>query len=119
MSTENHVLYKIYTRVEWRTDGPLPITQLDQRSGFVHLSSSSQIDRTLELYFTEVEHVIVGFNRSDLGEQLVYETVPTREVRMPHFYGDLRREWICSVTKSWSSLETKKAKIQKDAEQKE
>ena len=107
MTTEDHVLYKIYTRMEWRTEGPLPITQLDQRSGFVHLSTSSQINGTLELYFHNVEHVIVGFNRSDLGEELVFETVPTRAMRMPHFYGDLRREWVCSVSKSWSMLETK------------
>ena len=72
MTTEDHVLYKIYTRMEWRTEGPLPITQLDQRSDLsISLRPPKLMAAPLNCIFHNVEHVIVGFNRSDLGEELV------------------------------------------------
>ena len=109
MTTNEQILYKIYTRIEWNTEGPLTVTLLDQRSGFVHLSSSAQIERTIELYFRQEDHVIVGFNRSALDDKLIFEQVASRESAMPHFYGLLKREWICSVSTSWSQLEINNA----------
>ena len=102
MTIDEQLLFKIYTRNEWNTEGPLTIPMLDQRSGFVHLSTAAQLERTIELYFIDEEYVIVGFNRSELDEQLVFEQVASRATPMLHFYGFLRREWICSVSTSWS-----------------
>ena len=45
------------------------VTELDQQDGFVHLSSATQLNMTLSLYFSNEEKVVlVEINESDIAE---------------------------------------------------
>ena len=54
-------IYKVLTLEEWsraQTSGVI-ITELDQKDGFIHLSTASQLNATLSLYFSKEESVVL------------------------------------------------------------
>ena len=98
--TANKV-YKVLTLEEWEEASKIGqiVTALDQQDGFVHLSSATQLNMTLSLYFSKEEKVILlQINESDIIEDLTYEYADKRGGEFAHFYGELSTD---KISQSW------------------
>ena len=98
--TANKV-YKVLTLEEWEEASKIGqiVTALDQRDGFVHLSSATQLNMTLSLYFSKEEKVILlQINESDIIVGLTYEHADKRGGEFAHFYGELSTD---KILQSW------------------
>jgi uncharacterized protein (DUF952 family) len=96
-------IYKVLTLEEWeraQTSGII-ITELDKKDGFIHLSSASQLNATLSLYFsTEESVVLLQIDNAKTHDQLKFEA-PTppgnRKSSFPHYYGDLNTNFVSKI----------------------
>ena len=98
--TANKV-YKVLTLGEWEEASKIGqiVTALDQQDGFVHLSSATQLNMTLSLYFLKEEKVILlQINEGDIIEGLAYEYADKRGGDFAHFYGELSTD---KISQSW------------------
>ena len=98
--TANKV-YKVLTLGEWEESSKIGqiVTALDQQDGFVHLSSATQLNMTLSLYFLKEEKVILlQMNEGDIIEGLTYEYADKRGGEFAHFYGELSTD---KISQSW------------------
>ena len=98
--TANKV-YKVLTLEEWEEASKIGqiVTALDQQDGFVHLSSATQLNMTLSLYFLKEERVILlQINEGDIIEGLTYEYADKRGGEFAHFYGELSTD---KILQSW------------------
>lgn len=98
--TANKV-YKVLTLEEWEEASKIGqiVTALDQQDGFVHLSSATQLNMTLSLYFLKEEKVILlQINEDDVIEGLTYEYADKRGGEFAHFYGELSTD---KISQSW------------------
>ena len=98
--TANKV-YKVLTLEEWEEASKIGqiVTALDQQDGFVHLSSATQLNMTLSLYFSKEEKVILlQINEGDIIEGLTYEYADKRGGEFAHFYGELSTD---KISQSW------------------
>lgn len=88
-TAETHV-YKLLTGADWRTASELGVTatELDQKDGYVHLSSRAQVSETARLYYTGAAGVrLLRFAVADLPP-LAWE--PSRGGQLfPHLYAPL------------------------------
>ncbi|KAL2802532.1 hypothetical protein BJX63DRAFT_437787 [Aspergillus granulosus] len=91
----------------------LPVSLIDQQSGFVHLSTSLQVPNTLKLFFKDEPLVYVlriPYHR--VAQDIVFEDVTGRrgprpdEGLFPHLYNDLKlgKEEVESMS-VWSNDE--------------
>lgn len=82
-------VYKVLTQQqfeEFKKRGSYPGTELDLRDGYIHLSSSTQVNGVLERYYQDVRPLyVLQFAEEHLGKGLVYETVRNDE-KFPHLY---------------------------------
>jgi uncharacterized protein (DUF952 family) len=97
-------VYKVLTLKEWdraKVSG-LIITKLDQEDGFTHLSTASQLNVTLFLYFANEERVmLLQLDQSSVCNNLQYECSAfpaSRKGLFPHFYGTLK---TTDVSQTW------------------
>ena len=98
--TANKV-YKVLTLEEWEDASKIGqiVTALDQQDGFVHLSSATQLNMTLSLYFLKEENVILlQINEGDIIDGLTYEYADKRGGEFAHFYGKLSTD---KISQSW------------------
>jgi uncharacterized protein (DUF952 family) len=94
-------VYKVLTIKEWEEASEMGqiATELDQQDGFVHLSSATQLNMTLSLYFSNEEKVVlVEINESDIAEGLSYEHAEKRGGDFAHYYGGLSTD---KISQSW------------------
>ncbi|PRQ04808.1 DUF952 domain-containing protein [Enhygromyxa salina] len=89
-------VYRICAASDWiqtTAEGRLPLSRLDQRDGYVHLSTAAQVPDTLRRHFAGREDlVLLSICGDRLGEdQLRYEPVSVGSGRelFPHFYGQI------------------------------
>ena len=100
-SSKEKKVYKVLTIKEWREASEMGqiVTELDQQDGFVHLSSATQLNMTLSLYFSDEEKVVlVEINESDIAEGLSYERAEKRGADFAHYYGELSTD---KISQSW------------------
>jgi uncharacterized protein (DUF952 family) len=86
------LIYKIMTAADWaaaeklgRFDG----SPVDVHDGFIHLSTSGQVEETVARHFVgQTDLLLIVFDEAELGEKLVFE--PSRGGALfPHFYAPL------------------------------
>ncbi|KAL7623305.1 hypothetical protein AAE478_006986 [Parahypoxylon ruwenzoriense] len=90
-----------------------PLSELDQKDGFVHLSTGTQIPITADLFFTEATSIWVLKIRFDPK----FHSATTWEIEgCPHLYGNFGVDDVESV-KEFSRLagESWKESIKKDS----
>ena len=100
LDTETSV-YKVLTLQEWEgaSKTGLIITDLDQKDGFIHLSSASQLNATLALYFSQEEQVVLlQIKESEIAKDLTYEISEKRGGEFAHLYGELSTK---KIAQSW------------------
>ncbi|MCI5044164.1 MAG: DUF952 domain-containing protein [Aquisalinus sp.] len=99
---EDRFVYRLATKAQWlksQASGEIVKTILDERDGFIHLSTAGQLVLTANMHFSEepLLHALL-FDRDYLEEKLKWEDVPGRWDKMPHYYGDL---YLKDVQKSF------------------
>jgi len=101
---KNHA-YKVLTLKEWEQAQASKkiITKLDEKDGFVHLSTASQLSATIELYFSKEDKIVLlQLEHSQIQNSLQYEAPAppaNRKGIFPHYYGELD---IKAVAKVWN-----------------
>jgi len=101
---KNHA-YKALTLKEWEQAQASKkiITKLDEKDGFVHLSTASQLSATIELYFSKEDKIVLlQLEHSQIQNSLQYEAPAppaNRKGTFPHYYGELD---IKAVAKVWN-----------------
>ena len=101
LDTETSV-YKVLTLQEWEgaSKTGLIITDLDQKDGFIHLSSASQLNATLALYFSQEEQVVLlQIKESEIAKDLAHEISEKRGGEFAHLYGELSTK---KISQSWN-----------------
>ena len=100
----NNEIYKVLTLDEWeqaQASGVI-ITELDKADGFIHLSTATQLNATLSLYFGKEESVVLlQVEHAQIHEKLKFEAPAppgNRTSTFPHYYGDLN---IKAVSQVW------------------
>ena len=91
-SLDAHLVYKICPASEWSeavAAGTYRGSGVDRRDGFIHLSTSQQLEATLRLHFAgQRDLVLVAVDPDALGAALRWE--PSRGGALfPHLYGEL------------------------------
>ena len=90
-------VYKVLTLQDWEgaSKTGLVMTDLDQKDGFIHLSSASQLNVTLALYFSQEEQVVLlQIKESEIAKDLTYEISEKRGGQFAHLYGELSTKKI-------------------------
>jgi len=95
-------LYKVLTIFEWNKSvkSGLIETSLDNKDGFIHFSSSTQLALTLDLYFKSDNKVILlQIDEKKLDSPLIYEEANGQRIgKFPHLYDKLS---VRSILKKW------------------
>ena len=100
----NNQIYKVLTLDEWESaqNSGVIITELDKKDGVIHLSTATQLNATLSLYYAKEESVILlQLDHTNTHDKLKFEApIPPvdRITLFPHYYGDLN---INLVTRLW------------------
>lgn len=86
------LIFKITTLGEWanaEVAGRYNGSAVDQRDGYIHFSTATQVRETLEKHYSGLDGlVLVAIDADELGSALVYE--PSRGGALfPHLYGQL------------------------------
>ena len=98
-------IFKILTLEEWESASlnGLIVTDLDQRDGFIHLSSAKQLAATLAFYFSDHDNVmLLQINLEAVKEKLIYEPTKQGDRRsgeFAHLYDELK---VAHVSKQWT-----------------
>ena len=99
----NNQIYKVLTIDEWSQSqsSGLIVTKLDKKDGFVHLSTATQLNATLSLYFSKEESVVLlQVDHMQIQDKLKFEApIPpgNRTSSFPHYYGDLNTNTISRI----------------------
>ena len=93
MGCEQKTVFRILTAAEWRdaqTQARVPMSDLDQHDGFVHLSTGETTLETANLYFDPVtKPVVIEIDAAALGADLRWEVVESRNNAVfPHLYAN-------------------------------
>ena len=95
-------LYKVLTIVEWNESVKSGFieTSLDNKDGFIHFSSSTQLALTLDIYFKSDNKVILlQIDENKLDSPLIYEEADGERIgKFPHLYDKLS---VQSISKKW------------------
>lgn len=95
-------IYKIFKQAEWKEfqeAGKFLGSAVDLQDGFIHLSTSSQLQGTLDKHYTQGGVLILAEVRAlGLGGKLKYE-VSRGSAEFPHLYDNLLIE---NVSRHWS-----------------
>jgi uncharacterized protein (DUF952 family) len=91
-ATKQTTIYKVCRREEWAAAeraGVFGGSPDDQRDGFIHFSTATQVPGTVEKYFAgQPELVLIAVDADALGVALKWETSRGAAL-FPHLYGDL------------------------------
>ena len=102
-NVENEI-YKVLTLDEWEhaQRAGVIVTELDKKDGFVHLSTATQLNATLSLYFAKEESaMLLQVDQAKIDDGIKYEApIPpgSRTSSFPHYYGDLN---ISAISNMW------------------
>ncbi|KAK1754498.1 hypothetical protein QBC47DRAFT_219101 [Echria macrotheca] len=93
----------IYKITEDEPPSPIPEvyppSELDQKDGFVHLSTATQIPKTASLFFTQTKKIyLLKLRVSALDpSKIKWDEVPGTNGGCPHLYGVFGRDQVVSV----------------------
>ena len=93
------MIYKVLTAEQWtiaESGGPIK-APVDVTDGYVHFSTSRQIQATLSKWFRGKEGcVLASFDADDFGPSLKWEKARGGDL-FPHVYGDVRAWQVRSL----------------------
>lgn len=86
------LIYKIFRDNEWSqllADGHTKGAPIDLQDGYIHLSGPDTVQRTAELYFSDVDGLMLIALEADGLDGLVWEE-SRGGAQFPHLYRDLK-----------------------------
>ena len=87
-----NLVYKICSKNEWRKSVLEKFytgSEVDNRDGFIHLSTKEQLKETVEKHFKGQENLlIISFTVNKLKDKLKWD-ISRNEELFPHYYGNL------------------------------
>ncbi len=90
-------VFKIETQENWQNAQSIGVytgSKLDKKDGFIHLSTISQAQQTLDLYFQNVENLIIAkINIEEFEGILKWEESRNGDL-FPHIYGELNMKYV-------------------------
>ena len=92
------IVYKIFLEEDYQSLNQYGVSmgsELDQKDGFIHLSTAKQLEKTLQIHFVSVSAVYLLGLRTKLLKELKWETSRDKEI-FPHLYGKIYSKYICS-----------------------
>jgi len=96
------IIYKILRQSEWadmQGKGVFGGSEHDTRDGFIHMSTSAQLQGTLDKHYTQGDVVIlVAIRFEDVADSVKYE-VSRGGAEFPHIYGSLP---LSAVMEHWA-----------------
>lgn len=91
-------VYRLATLSEWRMaeeTGVVPLRDIDERDGYVHLSTAAQVVETANLHFAGARDLLaLEIPLEAVAGEVKFELAPKRGEAFPHLYGELRREHV-------------------------
>jgi len=91
-------VFKIVTSTPDLHSEKVQATQLDDESGFVHLSSGHQIPKVCDLFFSSSERLyIIKLPVDKVRKDIKWEAAADDGELFPHLFGDLLVTYIDSV----------------------
>ncbi len=93
-------VYRLASAAEWRTaqeTGMVPLRDIDERDGYVHLSTREQVLETARLHFAAADDLLGLEIPLTLLSNVKFEMAPKRGEAFPHLYGELRRCHVSAV----------------------
>ena len=83
-------LFKIVSEEPGARSDTIELSELDKQSGFIHLSTSTQVPRTCNLFFSKFNKLhIIKFAYNKIKNRTRWERAPDGEELFPHVYGVL------------------------------
>ena len=105
MNVLNEYIFRVLKKTEFdefERCGEFRGNKLDIESGYIHLSTASQVDGTINKYFNlERELIVLKFKSLNLGSFLKWEE-SRNSMFFPHYYGILRFSWIKDIEKKFN-----------------
>jgi uncharacterized protein (DUF952 family) len=93
------MIYKVLTKEQWavaESGGPVQ-GPVDIEDGYVHFSTSQQLQSTLDKWFKgKKDCVLASFDADDFGLSLKWEKARGDDL-FPHVYGDVRAWQVRSL----------------------
>ncbi|WP_425410861.1 DUF952 domain-containing protein [Hyphococcus sp.] len=90
---ESDFVYRLATEQEWRAaqeTGRVPKRDIDERDGYYHLSTRSQLLETANLHFAGAADLLaLKMPLAAIAGDVKFELAPKRGEKFPHLYGDL------------------------------
>ncbi|MEQ8177618.1 MAG: DUF952 domain-containing protein [Amphiplicatus sp.] len=87
------ILYKLVRAPDWATaeaSGVVVRSAVDERDGFMHLSTAAQALETARLHFSGATDLLaLEIPRAGIDAKLKFELAPKRGEMFPHLYGQL------------------------------
>ena len=97
-------VFKVLTTEDWnrsQKSGYIS-TDLDEKDGFIHLSFANQLPLTLQLYFDNVQEIVLlKVDQKNLTNEIIYEDSNSKKRmgKFPHLYGKLPIE---NILNNWN-----------------
>ncbi len=103
MSGKPEFVYRLATDAEWiatQERGVAPTRDIDERDGYIHLSTRAQVIDTANLHFAGVTDLwALEIPLAGVAGQVKFELAPKRGEKFPHLYGALRREHVARAVR--------------------
>ena len=97
-STSAQFVYRLATPEEWaeaQTSGVVPLREIDEKDGYVHLSTHKQALETARIHFSEAPALLaLEIPLMVIAADVKFERAPKRGEDFPHLYGRLRAEHV-------------------------
>ena len=95
----NSFVYRVLYPEEWVDFKKKKVfygNDLDQKSGYIHLSNKNQLKKTINIYFKKKKIVILKIETKMLKQKLLWEISRGGE-KFPHLYDRLTLESVVKV----------------------
>lgn len=94
-------VYRLATLSEWRAaeqSGAVPMRGIDERDGYIHLSTRAQVLETANLHFADADDLLaLEIPLEAVASKIKFELAPKRGEEFPHLYGALRSNYVHRV----------------------
>ena len=98
MNTATEFVYRLATSDEWQVTqetGAAPPRDIDNKDGYFHLSTKSQVLQTANLHFADAEDLLaLEIPLAPIAQKVKFELAPKRGEAFPHLYATLDRQHI-------------------------
>lgn len=98
---DHECVYRLASVAEWRAaqaNGVVPQRDIDQRDGYMHLSTRDQLLETARLHFAGSDDLLaLEIPLAAIAELVKFELAPKRGEKFPHLYAELRVEHVAKA----------------------